>query len=161
MENLQITPNLCCRRIHRCGTEVLRIITPNVTGTTPAATHTAALIEALVRHAEDHLADHAEHDLREAIAQKALLHFTHHEATIALTAQKEKHGLRLILTYVHKSGNTVHENGTLCTYWSNDESIQYSRPPRRRHRTSAVCRQKRISLFSRATLRTRAKCDKI
>ncbi|MBQ2757144.1 MAG: hypothetical protein IJF31_01545, partial [Clostridia bacterium] len=88
MENLQITPKLCCRRIHRCGTEVLRIITPNVTGTTPAATHTAALIEALVRHAEDHLADHAEHDLREAIAKRALLRFMRHDIHILLTAKR-------------------------------------------------------------------------
>ncbi|MBQ4273500.1 MAG: hypothetical protein IJB94_00825 [Clostridia bacterium] len=161
MENLQITPKLCCRRIHRCGTEVLRIITPNVTGTTPAATHTAALIEALVRHAEDYLADHAEHDLREAIAKRALLRFMRHEIHIILTAKRGASCLCLSLSYTHKSGNTVHENGTLCTYWSNDESIQYRRPPRRNRKASAISGQKRISLFSRATLRTRAKCDKI
>lgn len=161
MENIQITHERQQRRIQRCGTEILRIFAPSVTGTTPAAVHAAALITALIRHAEDNIADKAEHDLREAIAQKALLHFTRHEATIALTAQKEKHCLRLILTYVHKSGDTVHENGTLCTYWSADESIQYRRPPRRNQKASAISGQKRISLFSRATLRTRTKCDKI
>jgi len=161
MENIQILPQRQQYRIQRCGTEVLRIITPGVLGTAPAAAHMIAIIAALTRHAEEKLTLEAERALREAIAQKRLLHFSHHEVRITLTAKKLQRCLCLTLTYVHKSGDTVYKNDTLVTYWSEDGSIQYARPPRRSQGALTARKQKRISLFSRATLRTRAKCDKI
>ena len=142
MENLRISPQARCYRINRCGTEVLRISAPSVTGTTPAAAHAAALVEALVERAQTSSADDAEQTLREAIANGALLRFSRHDIKITLTAPKSEHCLHLVLTLTHKSGDTVLKNGTLHTYWSTDERLQYARAPRAR-------RKKNCTFFAR------------
>lgn len=161
MENLQILSHVQCQRIHRCGIEVLRIYAPVVTGSTPTATHTTALIQALVAHAACVLADDAEAALRAAIAQGALLYFTRHEFSISLSAVTGRRVHSYTLSTSYKSGKTVCENHTLVTYWSTDESVQYRRAPKEVRQRNKRASTKRFSLFSRATLRARANCDKI
>ena len=161
MENLQISSETQCHRIQRCGTEVLRIFAPVVTGTTPAATHAVALIDALVAYATQALANNAEAALRTAVKQGALLHFTHRELCISLVADKSRSALTYTLSILYKSGQTVYENSSLTTYWSADEDIQYRRPPRQTRQSHTRKKAKRFSFFSRATLRARANCDKI
>ena len=149
MENLLILTNESHGCIKRCGTVVLHLYTPTVTGDTAAARHAAAMIKALTDYATTAIAAMAEQTLREAVKRGKLLHFTPHTVRITLTKKEEKAALCLSFSLLHQSGDGVKQNEVLCTYWRPDQAVQYRRMP------------KRILLFSRAALRGRAKCDKI
>ena len=145
MENLQISSKEERRCIRRCGTAVLYAYAPIVTGETPAARHMAAMIEALLTYTETALAASAETALREAAAQKKLLHFTPHTVKISLEGSAAQGTLCLTLGFLYQNGDAVLRKSKLCTCWSPDQKIQYRR-----------CRPKKnLTFFARSLARAR------
>ena len=149
MKKLQILINQSPCAVKRCGTTVLYLYAPNITGDTPAAQHMAAIIRALTAYATTTLAEAAEQALRKAVSCGQLLHFTPHTVKITLKITEEKAALCLALSLLRQGGDGVQQSEVLYTYWSHDQRLQYRRAP------------KRLSLFSHAALRGRAKCAKI
>ena len=131
MENLRIEAKHACRTVHHAGNEVLRIFYPVIGGNTPAAAHTAALIEALVAHGEQTVGEIAAEALRTAAREGRLFDFTCHTYQITAKAEKSAHDTKVTLTAQHTAGSTATPARTLTAYWDQGEGLQQKHPPRR------------------------------
>lgn len=129
MENLQILPKKEQKLIFRSGCDVLWMSRPTLIGDTPAARHTAALIEALWGYGENTAANGAEKSLKEALASGRLFDFKRHTFEILLSETREKKHLFLTLTARFSRGNDTLFERTLSTCW--DEKERFQRRPQR------------------------------
>ena len=135
MEKLHILP-----KAERCvlfdgGNEVLLLTYPTVTGTTPAALHAAALIEALAAYAREQVVPLAAAALKAAVASGHIFDFTKHTYEISLTANKAGRHLLLTLRAHWFGGNETFTDNTLTLCFDESEHMQ-KRAPRGRHRKS-------------------------
>lgn len=131
MEKLHIEPRSACRTVRHAGNEALRIFYPVIRGDTPAAAHTAALIEALLAYGESALAKTAAQALLSAANEGRLFDFACHTYQITAKAEKRAHHTKVTLIAQHTAGNTVSPPHTLTMYWDQNETLQCKRPPRR------------------------------
>ena len=114
------------------GNEVLLVSYPEIEPTSPAATHTAALVEKLVAFATGTVAKNAETELLAAIQSGAL--FAHKRALYRITVHAEKTaaGTTVTLTATLFAGEERRTERTLTTYWNADETYQQRRPRQKR-----------------------------
>ncbi len=150
MENLRIEARCACRTVQHAGNEVLRIFYPVVGGSTAAAAHTAALIEALVAYAETTVAEAAAEALHSAASEGRLFDFACHTYQITAKAEKKARHTTVTLAAEHTAGNTPSPPRTLTMHWDQGEALQCKRPP-----------QGRLEKFYSFLLRTRGKYVKI
>ena len=107
MEHLQ-TQDKKQRRIvySKGGNEVLRLAYPTVTGDTPAATHTATLVKALVDFGEKEAAKIAAAALLTALQSGRLFDFTRHTYDVSLKIARLPTHTEITLAVVFHNGNS-------------------------------------------------------
>lgn len=132
MELLQIKD----KRQHRIaskrgGNEVLRLSYPTVTGDTPAAIHTAALLKALVEFGEREAARVATSALLTAVQNGRLFDFTCHTYDVSLEIAHNPTHTAVTLSVVLGNGSSPITQSKKVMYWDRGESIQLPRSPRR------------------------------
>ena len=132
MEHLQ-TQDKKQRRIvySKGGNEVLRLAYPTVTGDTPAATHTATLVKALVDFGEKEAAKIAAAALLTALQSGRLFDFTRHTYDVSLKIEHLWAHTEITLTVVFHNGNSPIFEKKKIMYWDSEEHIQLSKAPRR------------------------------
>lgn len=135
MEKLHILP-----KVKRCvlfdgGNEVLLLTYPTVTGTTPAALHTAALIDALVTYAREQVVPLAAAALKAAVANGRIFDFTRHTYEISLTANKAGRHLLLALRARRFGGDETFTDNTLAMCFDESEHVQQKLPRERRKKS--------------------------
>ena len=112
------------------GNEVLLVSYPEIEATSPAAVHTAALVEKLVAFATGTVAKNAEEELSAAIQSGTL--FAHKRALYRITVDAEKTATSttVALTAALFAGEECRTEHTLTTYWNADGTYQRGRPMR-------------------------------
>ena len=122
MENLQITGST--RRSIRCaGNMVLAAEFPTVSGDTPAAVHTEALLAALWKFTESVLAPRAEQALLNAAKAGQLFAFRPYKIAVKVEKKSIKRGVLLSLSLSFYGG----EQESLVTrnfLWQADETLR-------------------------------------
>ena len=131
MECLQVE-NKKQRRIvySKAGNEVLRLAYPTVTGDTPAATHTAALVKALVSFGEKEAAKIAAAALLAALQNGRLFDFTRHTYDVSLKIARLQAHTEITLAVVFHNGNSPVFEKKKVMYWDSEENIQLQKAPR-------------------------------
>lgn len=121
------------RRIasERGGSEVLRLSYPTVTGDTPAAIHTAALLRALVQFGEKEAAEIATATLLAAVQSGRLFDFTCYTYDVSLKIARHPTHTAVTLAVVLRDGNSPILESERTMYWDSSESIQLPKAPRR------------------------------
>lgn len=128
MEKLHISPQKTRCMLRHGGNEVLLLTYPTLTGDTPAALHTAALIEALTGYARESALSLAAKALREAAASGRLFDFTRHTYDISLSREVTQKHLHLTLRVCFSAGEETILGDTLQMFWDKEEAVQYSAP---------------------------------
>ena len=132
MEHLQ-TQDKKQRRIvySKGGNEVLWLAYPTVTGDTPAATHTATLVKALVDFGEKEAAKIAAAALLTALQSGRLFDFTRHTYDVSLKIARLPTHTEITLAVVFHNGNSPVFEKKKIMYWDSEEHIQLPQAPRR------------------------------
>ncbi|MBQ2773072.1 MAG: hypothetical protein IJF45_01860 [Clostridia bacterium] len=136
MEKLHISPQKTRCVLRHGGNEVLLLTYPTLTGDTPAALHTAALIEALIAYARESALSRAAEALREAAASGRLFDFKRHTYDISLSSKATQKHLHLALSARFYAGEKTLSESTLHMLWDKEEALQYRLPKGRKHRVS-------------------------
>lgn len=136
MEKLHILPKGERCVLFHGGNEVLLLTYPTVTGTTPAALHAAALIEALAAYAREQVTPLATAALKAAVASGRIFDFTRHTYEISLTASKAGHHLLLTLRARYFQGGEAFTDNTLAMCFDESEHIQKRLPRECRKKSS-------------------------
>ena len=124
MEKLQISPKKERCMLRYEGNEVLLLTYPTLTGSTPAARHTAALIEALAAYARNSALTHAAEALKTAAAGR-LFDFKRHTYDISLSSKATQKHLHLTLSVRFCAGEKTLSTSTLHMLWDKEETLQY------------------------------------
>ena len=128
MEKLHISPQKTRCVLRHGGNEVLLLTYPTLTGGTPAALHTAALIEALIAYARERALSRAAEALREAAASGRLFDFKRHTYDISLLSKMTQKHLHLALSARFYAGEKTLSEGTLHMLWDKEEALQHRVP---------------------------------
>ncbi|MBE6603856.1 MAG: hypothetical protein E7636_05980 [Ruminococcaceae bacterium] len=136
MEKLHISPQKTRCVLRHGGNEVLLLTYPTLTGDTPAALHTAALIEALIAHARESALSRAAEALREAAASGRLFDFKRHTYDISLLSKMTQKHLHLTLRVCFSAGEETLSESTLHMLWDTEETLQCRAPHARTLRAS-------------------------
>ena len=134
MEKLHISPQKTRCVLRHGGNEVLLLTYPTLTGDTPAALHTAALIEALIAYAREGALSRAAEALREAAASGRLFDFKRHTYDISLLSKMTQKHLHLTLRVCFSAGEETLFGDALQMLWDKEEAIQYRAPKTRLRR---------------------------
>lgn len=125
MEKLEITGSIC-RKLQQSGNTVLLTEFPTLTGSTPAAEHTKALLAALWGYASGTLTEKAANALFNAVKAGRLSSFAPYKMKVALTRKEWRGGLLLALTLaVTANGKT--DTVTHRFLWTGDETLRKGR----------------------------------
>ena len=135
MEKLEITGNIR-RNLQKSGNTVLITEFPTLTGSTPAAEHTKALLAALWGYASGTLTEKAANALFNAVKAGRLSYFAPYKMKVALAGKEWRGGLLLTLAL------TVTANGKTDTVmrrflWTVDETLRKERAGLRARRRKA------------------------
>ena len=125
MEKLHISPQKTRCVLRHGGNEVLLLTYPTLTGSTPAARHTAALIETLTAYARKNPLSHAAKSLKAAAAAGRLFNFKRHTYNISLSSKATQKHLHLTLSARFCAGEEVLSENTLHMLWDKEETLQY------------------------------------
>lgn len=125
--------------LSKSGNEVLWLSYPILTGDTPAARHTAALIEALIGYAEQEALKMAETALAEAIKNGRLFDFTRHTYDVSLDFVHLPTHVAITLIVEFSNGTAPVFSRKRTFYWEGDEQFQLKKPPRVRKSMSEGC----------------------
>ena len=136
MEKLQISPKKERCMLHCGGNEVLLLTYPTLTGSTPAALHTAALIEALIAYARESALSRAAEALKAAAAAGRLFDFKRHTYDISLSSKTTQKHLHLTLSARFCAGEKTLSESTLHMLWDTEETLQCRAPHARTLRAS-------------------------
>lgn len=124
MKKLHISPSRQQRAVRRGGGEVLLLLLPVVTGDTPAAKHTAAIIEALAAHAEKAPTDMAAAALSKAIRERRLVSFSRYRYEVSLQETHHKRGYIFTLSVRLCDQTHTFFSHALSMTWNESQTLQ-------------------------------------